>query len=112
MKRFLSLLTFSMMVHLSLVAADNVCASHAVSKAASAGQHHGMPMPSPKGEKGKCDTPISPDCCTAMVSCAPTLALPELGKEQLALIDVSHPTDRVESAPSRVTAPETPPPRA
>jgi len=116
MKRLLSLLTFSMMLHLSLVGADNVCANHAVSKAAPAagqsGHHHGMPMPSRKGEKEKCDTPVSPDCCTAMVSCAPTIVMPEPSKEQLAAIHVSHPTDRVESALSRVTPPETPPPRA
>jgi hypothetical protein len=116
MKRLLSLLTFAVMLHLSLVGADNVCASHAVKKAAPSGgegaHHHGMPMTSHGREKEKCDTPVSPDCCIAMTSCAPTIALWPPAQQQLALLHVSHPADRVESAPSRVTAPEPPPPRA
>lgn len=116
MKRALGAISMLLMLHLSLVGADNVCASHAVSKAASSGgqsaHHHGMPMQSHGGKKEKCDTPISPDCCTAMVSCAPTVALPAQDNEPLALIHVSQPTDRVDTAPSRATAPEPPPPRA
>jgi len=116
MKRALGAMSMLLMLHLSVVGADNVCASHAVSKKASSGgqsaDHHGMPMQSPGGKKDKCDTPISPACCTAMVSCAPTVAPPARDNEPLALIHASQTTDRVDTAPSRATAPEPPPPRA
>ncbi len=117
MKRALGVVSMLLMLHLSLVAADNMCATHGASKAAPVASqgghhHHGQPEPSHGSQKENCDTPVSPDCCSALTSCAPTLVLQSAEADELAVVRVSYSTERVESAESRVTAPEPPPPRS
>lgn len=116
MKRAFGAVSMLLMLHLSLVRADSACASHGASKgspmAGMAEHHHGPAGPSHGGQKEKCDTPVTQDCCSALTSCAPALAAPASVEPRFAVLRVRQSTDRVESAPSRVTAPETPPPRA
>jgi hypothetical protein len=116
MKRLLGAISMALMLHLNLVGADAVCATHGSAKGPMAGDHmvhqQHSAHSSHGSQKGKCNTPVSPDCCSALTSCAPMLSLVSLVAIELVPLHADPVADRVDSPLSRVTAPETPPPRA
>ena len=116
MKRLFGAISMLLMLHLTLVGADVVCATHGAPKMPMAGghmSHHQPPARSSHGgQKEKCNTPASQDCCRALTSCAPTLDPVTLVASRFLRLDAAHIAYRVDSPLSRVTAPETPPPKA
>jgi hypothetical protein len=117
MKRLFGAISMLLMLHLTLVGADVVCATHGAAKMPIAGDHmshHGYPAQSSQrgSQKEKCNTPVSQDCCRALTSCAPTLDPVTLVASRFLPLDTATIAYRVDSPLARVTAPETPPPRA
>ena len=120
MKRVLGVVSMLLMFHLALVAGNLSCAKHsdaiAVSRHAmqpQGGHNHSQAAALDSEQKDQCETPISPDCCSAQAPCAPTLIIAETTSfTEHTLVARALPTDSDASAPVRFTAPETPPPRA
>lgn len=109
-----------LMAHLSLVGTDLACAKHGVAKAPDAHAAHSTARHhvshSGRGasqQQDDCETPATPDCCSAVTSCAPTIAIGEVTSvDQTPLVDASRPVGTATAPLSRVVAPETPPPKA
>ena len=123
MRRALGLLSMLLMLHLTLVGSDTVCAKHAVDSSAAAVESHSIHAgmdgeqehtAQRHGEqKEQCKTPVSQDCCNALTSCSPTIvvaAAPSVGSVYLAR--ATRPNSPPSSRLSRVPAPEPPPPKA
>jgi hypothetical protein len=119
MKRTVGLLILATMLHLVLVGTDLACASHGVAsvagKMAGMPDHHAPVHPTGSHSEGRgdCHTPAVPDCCNAVSSWAPSNApatVVATGVEPQAR-EALTPGPR-DAWVSRVTAPETPPPRA
>ncbi len=125
LRRFTGVLTAACMIHLSVVASDGACATHAggahdmaggMATASGSAEMDTMMSPdSAVGEKAtshQCETPIQPDCCRALASCsstfsvtASTAGLPAIQRGEI-LQNVS------EMPRSEMVAPATPPPKA
>ena len=120
MRRALGILSMVLMFHLTLVGGDVACAKHGETASLSGhamqdpnAHHHGHPAGQHSEQAGQCDTPVSPDCCSAQAPCAPTLEVAEvLAFPEPILATRIVPTSSESSALLRFTAPETPPPRA
>ena len=108
--------TFTM-AHLALVGGDLVCAKHAVARAAQPGDampgmDHGQPA-GQTGDKQPCKTPTRADCCQAVASCAPSIAMASVVVVSEASMMSSATHASIDSVPlSRVAAPDPPPPKA
>jgi hypothetical protein len=110
------------MVHLNVVRADVVCATHVEHSAEPAGhtahhashQHHATaPDASSVANDASCETPSQPDCCQALASCSVSaVAAVEVAIAQANPTHVSAPSRSVLTPASRFVAPDTPPPRA
>src|SRR5215470_8525972 len=79
MKRALGLLMIASMLHLVMVESDSACAKHGAAPAATMAGMPDHPAPahptsSPSEGRGDCHTPVVPDCCSAVASCAPSIA--------------------------------------
>src|SRR5437763_386369 len=118
MKRAFGVLSMLLMFHLVLVGSDLACATHgtrstgAHSSMAHGAHHTGNPTGRHSEQERDCDTPVSPDCCSAQTPCAPTIdvAVVVSFAEPIAAAGII--PDGVDSSPLlRLTAPETPPPR-
>ncbi len=123
MRRALGFLSMLLMLHLTLVGSDRVCAKHGVdasvavtdSHSIHAGMHHEQSHPAQgHGEqKEQCRTPVSQECCTALTSCSPTIVVAEATTvADLGSAQASRPNSLENSMLSRVPVPEPPPPKA
>ncbi len=104
------------MLHLNMVRADGACAAHAGHSAASENSlsHEGMSHEAGmQTDQAPCETPSQPDCCQALASCAPVLAMDARSEvaagvaQHVAMIAAFN-----QQPASRSTAPEPPPPKA
>ena len=123
MRRALGFVSMLLMLHLTLVGSDRVCAKHGVDATAAAmhgsSAHSGMsheqnhPAQTHGEQKEQCETPISQDCCSALTSCSPTIVVASATTVVRAMsADADRPLGPQSSMLSRVPAPEPPPPRA
>lgn len=109
-RRLIALVIAFAMLHLSVARADAVCEMHG--HGAPATSHEGMQHDVP-AEDASCETPLSPDCCQAVVSCAPVLDLSESRSvANTAIVHMAIAAAVIERPQSRSTAPEPPPPKA
>lgn len=130
--------TMALMAHLSLVGSDLVCASHAGSHSAmthkmstssptntdemQAGAMREPMAAAPKTSAGSaqaamdgvpCQVPSTDHCCDAMTGCAITLAAIDVANALPApTSDAGVAAAAALAPPSRLTAPESPPPKA
>lgn len=108
--------TFTM-AHLALVGSDLVCAKHGVAPTAQPGDampgmDHGQPA-GQTGDKQPCKTPTRADCCQAVASCAPSMAMASVVAIAEAPMMSSAALAFIGQIPlSRVAAPDPPPPKA
>ena len=126
MRRAVGFLVMLLTLHLFVASADLACAGHAAAHGAHGaygsramdmsamtqpGQAHGSNV---RGEPGDdCRTPVSPDCCSAMTSCAVSMiASADRASAPLPLSSDRRIAFATEGASLRAAAPETPPPRA
>ena len=117
-RRFAALLIGLLSIHLNFVGVDLTCADHArrdvSNHDAAAMQHHAMPTDDASvADAEPCEIPSQPDCCSAMTSCAVSVAL-----------DADTQTDGIASMRERIaprvaelllshlTPPDPPPPKA
>ena len=122
MRRTLGLLSMLFMVHLTLAGSDPVCAKHGSASAmamdtdasgSSDADHHSHSAQSHGEQQDQCEIPVTEDCCNAVTSCSPTIVIESMSAaaEPRPAVD-GRPTSHHVTLLSRVTAPETPPPRA
>jgi hypothetical protein len=127
LRRVTGVLTAVLMLHLSVVASDVVCATHMTAAHVDVGArqtHHaeastdmGADMANQTGleqhhGEHPCDTPVQPNCCQALASCGSVFAAtnspsraPAIGRERIARAVTDMPA-------SELVAPDTPPPKA
>jgi hypothetical protein len=120
-------LSMLLLFHLSLTTGDFACASHANHLGhggRAAAEHVGMQMSVPStppsnaaptvlGEAHEqCPTPITPACCTAMVSCSAVCVAGAAPDEFGPTLTTVNPCPDLAIATVRATGPDTPPPRA
>lgn len=119
MRRLVGLLSMLLMLALSFAGGDLVCAGrhhrggHTVPVAAQTDAHHQHTTPASDHCKDddSCTRPSAASCCGALPGCTTTV-LAAAGTETSTLSRViERPVERVAIAPTRHTAPETPPPR-
>lgn len=109
-RRLFALVLAFAMLHLSVARADAVCEMHGHD--APVASHEGMQHDAPP-EDASCESPLSPDCCQAVVSCAQLLGLSETRSiANAAIVHVTIAAAVTERPLSRFVAPETPPPKA
>jgi hypothetical protein len=121
-RRFLGLLTWLLVLHLTLVRSDTVCAEHGVGGAHAAQtpadahdqEHHAVTTGSTGGaEDTPCQVPTRPQCCEALASCTTSLVASR-GSSRLDAYDRGL-VILVAGTPipaSQAAGPEPPPPRA
>ena len=113
----IGLLSVFSMAHFALVGSDLVCAKHSVAQGSQSsdampGMDHGPGQQSPVG-KLPCKIPARADCCQAVASCAPSVAVASVVAIADALILSSTVPSSIDDVPlSRIAAPEPPPPKA
>lgn len=112
-RRLIALLLAFALLHLSVGRVDAACAMHG--RDAPATGHEGMQHDgAAPADETPCQTPVSPDCCQALASCAPMLSMDD-GSDTITAPAIVHVTiaAAVSERPlSRSTAPEPPPPKA
>ena len=119
MKRVLGIVMTFLLLNFTLGSNDFACAKHGADAASSSAavhadvtHHHGdQTNPSHSHERGGA-TPVAQPCCSAMASCMPTLAAHADATTSDSGESSSRPRSNALAALSRLTAPETPPPRA
>ena len=131
LRRLAGVLTAACMLHLSVVASDAACGTHMASGRAfpDVGQVASdatdmdtdmamdavlaaHPAPGEDGRSRECDTPVQPDCCRAVASCAQTFAAPDSAPRLPAIEPVRIPQSVMAVPLSELVAPDTPPPKA
>jgi len=118
MKRAIGVILMLLMGHLTFVGTDSACAKHGSAMATAGHRAHSPAVhqisPSTTGSpKDQCEIPARPDCCTALASCATTLApAPVTPVDERMLITADLPAAAKMWTPAPLVAPETPPPRA
>jgi len=119
MQRAIGLISMLLMLHLSLVGSDMVCATHGAVKAHaggavhSAAHDHSDSSAVDASQQDDRETSPAPARCNGVMSCAPTIAIAAVtAVEDPSLVDAAHPAGPTTALLSRVIAPETPPPKA
>jgi hypothetical protein len=120
MKRALALVMMFLFLHLSVGNKDLECANHSADSASTmAGMdmhagNHPADAQTEHHQAGHHDGRSTGDqpCCSAMASCSLSIAASDLESSLEELAFNARPLGREHSALVRVTAPETPPPRA
>lgn len=124
-RRFAGALTALLMLHLSLVASDAVCATHTTGHARNA-QHQSAPggesradMSAQMAHHGAhdqrqrpCETPSQANCCQALASCGASFAASATRSLPPARANALVPSSVIDIPLSELAAPEPPPPKA
>lgn len=117
LRRVVAALTWLVMVHLTMVGSDFICAAHSGDAAAPphAMTHHEHASTSPheaRADQAPCRTPAIPMCCQALTSCAAALSLAESQHSNvIARAQRVVPTALGAMPLSQIIAPDPPPPR-
>lgn len=125
LRRLTGLLTAASMLHLTVVASDAACATHMMSgeimmdgapmTADAAGMSAEMSDRAQTDDaqaSRHCDTPVQPDCCSALASCASTFAVASSISDAPAIEHGAIAQGVVDMPLSELVAPATPPPKA